>query len=166
MNTPRCLSILSVHLVLSILCLSVGFFSPFYFGLYDQCDFVEPERTFDGWSIHRDLSDLFIALLLLGFVFLGIVLGIIDIKHAYGYEKHSVLLLSLFGSFGVYLLLKVLLLDEYNDTAWAQGSAYFFKSLVQVIKLSNPDQKRPVQVIKLSNPLKTAWFKLSSYQIQ
>ena len=119
MITPRCLSILSVHLVLSVLCLSVGFFCPFYFGLYDQCDFIEPERTFDGWSIHRDLSDLYIALLLLGFVFLGIVLGIIDIKHAYGYEKHSVLLLSLFGSFGVYLLLKILLLDENNDTAWA-----------------------------------------------
>ena len=125
-------------MLLSIVCLSVGFFTPFYFGLYDQCDFIEPERTFPGWSIHRDLSDLYGAVILLGFVFLGISFGIIgmvfirfarsnillrnltpkDIRHAYGYERHSVLLLSLFGSFGVFLLLKILLLDEFPDSGW------------------------------------------------
>ena len=136
-RTKRCLSVLSVHLLLSIVCLSVGFFSPFYFGLYDQCDFIEPERTFTGWSIHRDLSDLYGAVILLGFLFLGVSLGIIgtalyayllysfvrnetrkDIRHAYGYERHSVLLLSMFGSFGVFLLLKILLLDELPDSGW------------------------------------------------
>ena len=76
-RTTRCISVLSVHLLLSIVCLSIGFFSPFYFGLYDQCDFIEPERTFSGWSIHRDLSDLYGAVILLGFVFLGVSFGII-----------------------------------------------------------------------------------------
>lgn len=119
MSTPRCVSILSIHLLLSVACLAVGFFCPFYFGFYDQCDFVVPEHTTAGWSIHRDLTDLYLATVLLGFVFLGISIGIIDIRHAYGYDKHSVLLLSLFGSFGVYLLLKILLLDEIVNTGWA-----------------------------------------------
>ena len=68
------LQVLATYLFLSIVCLSVGFYSCFRFGLYDQCD---PERTFSGWSVHRDQFDLSGGLIILGFIFLGVFIGVI-----------------------------------------------------------------------------------------
>ena len=68
------MEVLAIHLFLSIVCLSVGFFSYIRFGLYDQCD---PERTSFGWSVHRDQSDLSGGLIILGFIFLGVTVGVI-----------------------------------------------------------------------------------------
>ena len=74
--------VLVIHLLLSIICLSVGFFSFIRFGLFDQCD---PERTSYGWSIHRDQSDLSGGLIVLGFIFLGIFIGLIEIGWTWDY---------------------------------------------------------------------------------
>ena len=69
-------SVVAVHLALSIICLSVGFFCFIRFGLYDQCDL---ERTSSGWSVHRDLSDLSGGFIILGFIFLGVSIGVIGL---------------------------------------------------------------------------------------
>ena len=77
MGSQRCVAVLTSHLVLGVLCLVVGFLCPFHFGWYDSCDLIEPERTFDGWSIYRDMSDFYILLIFIGFILLGVAFGII-----------------------------------------------------------------------------------------
>ena len=77
MGSQRCVAVLTSHLVLGVLCLVVGFLCPFQFGWYDSCDLIEPERTFDGWSIYRDMSDFYILLIFIGFILLGVAFGII-----------------------------------------------------------------------------------------
>ena len=86
MGSQRCVAVLTSHLVLGVLCLVVGFLCPFQFGWYDSCDLIEPERTFDGWSIYRDMSDFYILLIFIGFILLGVAFGIIGFVQALWYH--------------------------------------------------------------------------------
>jgi len=88
MGSQRCVAVLTSHLVLGVLCLVVGFLCPFHFGWYDSCDLIEPERTFDGWSIYRDMSDFYILLIFIGFILLGVAFGII------GFVQNSYIICS------------------------------------------------------------------------
>ena len=144
MGSQRCVAVLTSHLVLGVLCLVVGFLCPFQFGWYDSCDLIEPERTFDGWSIYRDMSDFYILLIFIGFILLGVAFGIIgfvqknvisyvtskklsvlviqwlliewstDIKSSEGYEQQAIKLVCIFGAFLIYMPLKILILAEYQ----------------------------------------------------
>ena len=78
-----------VHSVLASVSFFVGFGFPFYFGFYDYCEVVSPETPFDGYNIHRDLCDLYIPLIFVGFIHLGFLTGICQLKSVTNVEQHQ-----------------------------------------------------------------------------
>ena len=79
---------------------------------------VPRESVLLGWVVSRDLTDLSLILVAIGFVHLGFAMGILHLKSNANEEFHKLKIVSFFAICTVWLLTKILLVAERTDTAW------------------------------------------------
>lgn len=77
------------HFLLATVSLLCGFGFPFYFGWYDECSMSRAETVYHGWSITRDLTDLYLTLLFIGFIHAGFAIGILSAKSLKNVKLHQ-----------------------------------------------------------------------------
>ena len=108
----------SIHAFLGVLSIATSLYSLLRFGFFDECRVKDHDERVLAWDIHTDMTDIALGLLLLGFINLGVVVGIWKSKSSNSVEKHKMSLSTIFGAFGMYFLIKILLLSESDESAW------------------------------------------------
>ena len=108
----------SSHAFLGVLSIATGLYSLLRYGFFDECRVKGHDERVLVWDIHNDMSDIALGLLLLGFINLGVVVGVWHSKSSNSVEQHKMSLSTIFGAFGMYFLIKILLLCESDEAAW------------------------------------------------